>query len=106
MGKIVIKHQATAGTAESSDIQIVIDQNPQSGIDIDLMSSVENQFGKEIRRVIKSTLENLGVDNAKVVAVDKGALDCTIVARTTAAVMRSVDKTSDYDWEALSTWNV
>ncbi len=104
MGKVVIKHQATAGTAESSDIQIVIDGN-DNGVDINLVSSVENQFGKQIRKVIRETLDHLGVENAKIVAVDKGALDCTIVARVTAAVMRSADQNKDYDWEALDTWN-
>ena len=35
------------------------------------------------------TLERLGVDNAQVTVVDKGALDCTLKARVECAVFRS-----------------
>ena len=36
--------------------------------------------------------------NAKVEAVDKGALDCTVRARTVAAIYRAAQR-SDYRWE-------
>lgn len=68
-------------------------------------SSVEKQFGKQIRRVIKETLALLKVDSVKVVAVDKGALDCTIQARTIAAAYRAAG-IEEYDWKEISTWNV
>ena len=68
-------------------------------------SSVEEQFGKQIRRVIKETLALLKVDSVKVVAVDKGALDCTIQARTIAAAYRAAG-IEEYDWKEISTWNV
>ena len=35
--------------------------------------------------------ERLGVENARVTVVDKGALDCTIKARVECAVFRSCD---------------
>ena len=35
------------------------------------------------------TLERLGVENARISVVDKGALDCTIKARVECAVFRS-----------------
>ena len=38
------------------------------------------------------TLEGLGVENATVRVVDKGALDCTIRARVTAAAVRASGK--------------
>ena len=50
------------------------------------------QFGGQIRKVIKETLENLGVKKAHVKATDKGALDCTIRARVTAAAVRATGK--------------
>ena len=62
------------------------------GLHIDLDSSVAAQFGKQIRRVIEETLTGLGVENAQVKAVDKGALDCTIRARVTAAAVRATGK--------------
>jgi len=101
-----IKKQAVAGTLESSDLQIVITKNSGNGVEIELQSSVEKQYGKRIRSVIHNTLENMGIKDAKLVVVDKGALDCTIVARTVAAVHRASEMTSNYDWEEIDTWNV
>lgn len=85
-----------AGTMESSDIMVRIEPGA-SGVEIDLNSTVEKQFGKAIRRVISETLAELGVENAKVTAVDKGALDCTIKARVKTAACRAGDGTS-YRW--------
>ncbi|AMC94157.1 citrate lyase ACP [Erysipelothrix larvae] len=106
MAKFEIQKQAMAGTLESSDLQIVIDKNDGKGIEINLQSSVEYQFGKQIREVILETLNQLGITDAKVEAVDKGALDCTIKARTIAVVHRACGITMNYDWEELDSWNV
>ena len=67
-------------------------------VEFSLESSVINQYGNQIRKVALETLENLGVNNAKVKIVDKGALDCTIKARIEAAVYRSVLQTEDLPW--------
>lgn len=91
-----IKKASTAGTLESSDIMILLDQG-DNGIDIELKSSVLYQFGDQIRAVIKQTLLEAGVHNAKVVATDRGALDCTIKARVMTALHRAVE-TTDYKW--------
>ncbi|SHI98752.1 citrate lyase subunit gamma (acyl carrier protein) [Dethiosulfatibacter aminovorans DSM 17477] len=80
---------AKAGTLESSDIYITIYPNESEGINIKLESIVMKQFGSQIKRVITKTLEEMGVENADVIAVDKGALDCTIQARVEAAAIRS-----------------
>ncbi|MDE1547993.1 citrate lyase acyl carrier protein [Jeotgalibaca caeni] len=103
---MIIERQAIAGTLESSDLQIIIDKNDGHGIEIDLQSSVEKQFGRRIREVLMETLKNLKVEDAKVVVVDKGALDCTIIARTMAAVHRAAGITSNYNWEGFEEWNV
>ncbi|MBQ8021313.1 MAG: citrate lyase acyl carrier protein [Bacteroidales bacterium] len=83
---------ASAGTLESGDIMIQIAPTDKEGLQIDLTSSVADQFGKQIRKVITETLEGLGIDKADVKAVDKGALDCTIRARVTAAAVRATGK--------------
>lgn len=84
-----IQDVGIAGTLESSDISIYVEQNSGKGIQIELKSTVENQFGNQIRRVIKETLEELGVTDVTVRANDKGALDCTIRARVLTAVSRA-----------------
>lgn len=88
-----IKTTGVAGTLESSDIQIMISKG-NDGIQIDLDSEVIKAYGDQIKQVITDTLEKYGIDNAKVKAVDKGALDCVIAARTLAAAQRATE-TSD-----------
>ena len=78
-----------AGTLESSDITIHIEPNDGKGIEIELKSTVENQFGNQIRRVIQETLQELGITDVFVLATDKGALDCTIRARVLTAANRA-----------------
>ena len=81
---------AVAGTLESGDIMIQI--APGDGMQVELQSSVAAQFGRQIKAVITETLTGLGIDNAYVKATDKGALDCTIRARVTAAAVRATGK--------------
>ncbi|MCR5243719.1 MAG: citrate lyase acyl carrier protein [Bacteroidales bacterium] len=83
---------ASAGTFESGDILIRIEPAEKKGLEIELDSSVADQFGVQIKKVITDTLEGLGISDAKVKAIDKGALDCTIRARVTAAAVRASGK--------------
>jgi citrate lyase subunit gamma (acyl carrier protein) len=96
----IIKN-SIAGTLESCDIQIMLVSNENRGIEIELKSSVEKQFGRQIRKVINETLEKLKVNNVTVVATDKGALDSTIRARVECAVYRACGIEKDYDWEGI-----
>ena len=90
---------AMAGTLESGDILIQVE--PGKGLQVDLQSSVSAQFGRQIKAVITDTLKGLGVENASIKATDKGALDCTIRARVTAAVVRATGKDVWKDGEEL-----
>ncbi|MFD1672078.1 citrate lyase acyl carrier protein [Agrilactobacillus yilanensis] len=98
---VELKHQAIAGTTESSDIQIMIEPNTNEGIEIQLDSSVQFQFGKQIKLVIMDTLEKLDITQAYVKATDQGALDCTVKARTLTAAFRAADIDQDYDWQVI-----
>ena len=100
-----LKKQAVAGTAESSDIMVTIDPVGGSDVAISLDSSVEKVFGDRIREVIADTLKSLGVTGVKVTAVDKGALDCTVQARTIAAAYRAAELDGQYDWKEIDAWN-
>ena len=83
-----IKREAMAGTLESSDIMVTV-QPASDGIQIELNSTVEGYYGDSIRATMRAVLEDLGVRNANISAVDHGALDCTIRARMTTAVKRA-----------------
>lgn len=92
-----IKKPAVAGTLESSDCMVTLEPN-ENGIDFSLESTVAHQFGNQIYKVSMDTLESLGIENAKVSIVDKGALDCTIKARIECAVYRSLEQFKDLPW--------
>lgn len=84
--KIEIKKIATAGTVESNDILIMM--SPAEGIDIELDSVVDKQYGETIKQTIQATLLEEGVAGVRVIAKDKGALDFTIRARVKACIKR------------------
>ena len=88
-----LKKAAMAGTVESSDAQITVEPGT-NGIELNIESSVIQQYGRQIKAVVK---------NAKVSVVDKGALDCTLKARVEGAVFRSINDDPDTPnpWEVL-----
>ncbi|MBP3898047.1 MAG: citrate lyase acyl carrier protein [Mogibacterium sp.] len=92
-----IKKTAVAGTLESSDCMVTIEPSAK-GLELDLESAVIRQYGKRIAEVAMETLGRLGVENARVSIVDKGALDCTIKARVECAVMRSAEYEGRIGW--------
>lgn len=87
--KMIVEKSAMAGTLESSDAMVTVE--PAEGLDVSIESSVLNQYGRQIRATVLETLDRLEVKNAKVIVVDKGALDCTLKARVECAVFRSCD---------------
>lgn len=86
---MTINKPSKAGTLESNDIYIML-MPGANGINIELESIVEDQFGDSIREVIEKKLEELGITNILVKATDKGALDYTIRARVEAAITRGL----------------
>ena len=85
---MTIEKSAVAGTLESSDAQITVEPN-ENGIELEITSSVMNQYGRQIKATVLETLDRLEVKNGRVTVVDKGALDCTLKARVECAVFRS-----------------
>ena len=88
---------AVAGTLESSDCMVTIEP-ADKGIELDLESAVMRQYGRRIREVAMETLSRIGVENARVSIVDKGALDCTIKARVECAAARAAEHEGRIDW--------
>ena len=85
-----IKKSAVSGTLESSDILVTVE--PDDNLNININSSVDVYYHDAILNVIKSTLDELGVQNINISVVDKGALDCTIKARVITAVRRACNE--------------
>ena len=95
-----LKAAGTAGTLESSDVMVTLEPTADGKIDFSLESSVINQYGRQIRATVLETLERLGVNSAKVIVNDHGALDCTIKARVECAFYRGCqcDMDGKFDW--------
>lgn len=77
---------ARAGSLESNDILIQL--FPAEELTIELESPVSQQFGEDIERVIRETLQELQAGPVRVLAQDRGALDFAIRARVKTAVER------------------
>ncbi|MDR1265883.1 MAG: citrate lyase acyl carrier protein [Propionibacteriaceae bacterium] len=92
---MLISRPAVAGTLESGDATVRI--TPHDSLEVVVTSSVEAQYGDAVRRVVRQTLEGLGVARALVTVTDKGALDYALRARVEAAVMRAGDEPVDWD---------
>lgn len=81
---------AQAGTLESSDIMVTVAPGQAgSGIVIELESIVLAQYGEDIRRVLEEAVKEIEVTDVYIKAMDRGALDCTIRARTLTALGRA-----------------
>lgn len=92
-----ITKAAVAGTLESSDVMVRV--APYDSIDIELHSTVANQFGDAIIETIHSVLKQLDVSAVQLIIDDKGALDCVLQARLKAALLRATDE--PIQWEKL-----
>ena len=86
---MVIEKTAMAGTLESSDAQVTV--SPADTLEVDIESSVINQYGRQIKATVEDVLDRLDIKQGLISVVDKGALDCTLKARVECAVFRSCD---------------
>lgn len=91
-----LKHNAIAGTLESSDAQVMVE--PADELSIVIRSEVSAQYGKQIRESIDDVLAELGIDEGSIVVQDQGALDCTLRARVQTAIFRANDMTENLPW--------
>lgn len=84
-----IQYKAQAGSFESSDIMVLVEPVEKSGRFIEIDSSVDLQFGEQIKNIINQKLDELQISDIHLIAKDKGALDPTICARVETAIKRA-----------------
>ena len=82
-----IRKSSTAGTLESNDCLIRLEESDDIKIELD--SPVEYEFGDQIRKVVEDVLKERGLSKVRVIIEDKGALDCTIASRLKTAIGRA-----------------
>ncbi len=87
---------AAAGTLESSDVFIRVEDNADKGLEIHIESVVYVQYGHAIEATVRDVLQEFSVKDARVYVTDKGAIDAVIRARMQTALCRAAH--ISYDW--------
>jgi len=96
-----LKKEASAGTMDSCDINIRLENNPLGQNEVHLKSVVEKQYGDHIKALIIEMIDKYGLEGVVVNAVDRGALDCTIKARVESAILRALDQEHSLEWSVV-----
>jgi len=97
-----IAKTASAGTLESSDVLVTVEPDAGPAVEIEIEGATAARFGAQIRAVVEETLAAFSVESGRVRLQDKGALDCTIRARLSAALLRAGGEGgSAVPWEKL-----
>ncbi|HKL10641.1 MAG TPA: citrate lyase acyl carrier protein [Clostridia bacterium] len=83
------KRNAKAGSLESSDLLVVIEENkPGEELEIVMHSIVEKQYGDRIVQIAHEIATQKGLANVRILIQDRGALDYAIRARIETAMER------------------
>lgn len=86
---MVISKEASAGNVTKNDALVTVSPNSENGIEVELISIVDKQFGKNMIKAAEDMAHEMGVTSAHIRVEDKGALDYVIKARTEAAILRA-----------------
>ena len=84
-----IRKQAVAGTMQSSDLTVTVE--PAPSLDIQIESTVKQQFEPLIRAAVERVVARLGVSAVRVRVSDRGALDYAVEARVETALRRAAE---------------
>jgi citrate lyase subunit gamma (acyl carrier protein) len=84
-----LKREGISGTEEREDcIMRVSPADPGTGIQIEIEGKSRDIFRDDVFKVIKDTLKEMGVEDAKVWSSGKSPLNFTIAARVKAAAIK------------------
>ncbi len=85
-----VKFEAGRFAADTrSDCRVVFEPRTSGGIELELQSKVAAYYGDSIQQDARAVLKALGVEHARLMIEDAGALPYTIAARIEAAVRRA-----------------
>jgi citrate lyase subunit gamma (acyl carrier protein) len=86
-----ILREAKAGLDERGDVLVCLSPaEVNSGIQIDMKSTLMSLFGDQIRASVLGVVEGYGLKDLKLTIRDQGALDYAIRARVQTAIERAV----------------
>jgi citrate lyase subunit gamma (acyl carrier protein) len=88
-----ILREAKAGLDERGDVFVCISPAEEnSGVQIDMESTLISLFGDQIRASVLDVIEGYGLNDLKLTIRDRGALDYAIRARVQTAIERAVQE--------------
>ena len=83
--------ESKAGLDEKGDIVVCLSPGKEnSGIQIEIESTVKSLFGDQIRASVMGVVEEYGIRDLKLAIHDQGALDYAIRARVQTAIERAL----------------
>ncbi len=84
------------GKGMRSDCHVTMELTGNGGIQLELISKVEVMYGDEIRRLILDIISFYGIEHAKVLVEDSGALSPVIAARMEAEIRQLISSDKEY----------
>lgn len=86
-----ILREAKAGLVERGDVFVCLSPAEEnSGIKLDIESTLMSMFGDQIRASALEVIEGYGLKDLKLAIRDQGALDYAIRARVQTAIERAI----------------
>ena len=79
-----------------SDCQVTMELAESGGIQLTIDSRVQVMYGKAIRDLAEDVLHFFGIQNARVLIEDSGALDFVLAARLEAAIRKLIKTDKEY----------
>ena len=89
------------GYEKDSDALVMVELRKNKGREIVIQSKLEDMFEDYLKNDIIEILDEMKIDNVKVVLKDYGALDFVVKARTKTAIKRAL-KGTERDYRHLS----
>jgi citrate lyase subunit beta/citryl-CoA lyase len=84
------------GKGIRSDCHVTMELTGSGGIQLELMSKVESMFGDDIRKLLLEIISFYGIENARVLVEDSGALTPVIAARMEASIRQLTGTEKEY----------
>jgi len=84
-----INKSSVCGSLQSNDC--LVEAAPADTLHIELESPLKDRFGAQMLAAVRDAAHALGVTAAYIRVTDKGALDCTLRARTKTALQRGAE---------------
>lgn len=84
------------GAGVKSDCYVEIEITPNGGIIVEINSKVKALYGNAIKKLAQNVISHFGINNARVLINDTGAVDFVLAARIEAAIKSIYETKKDF----------